>query len=259
MRSIFGVLLSLAIAIACSESPQAQPLEPVAPVYMDGPDSSIALVDWIASPVPHAPNRIVFRERGYRFARMLTIMEKSTHEDQFEQTVRTALSKESVTNLKFIKVKDIDGPIAEAFRREQAIPDGIFRAWIVSGKSDGKNIKGAGFSIITAEAASGPGTSLEVFLAETDEYEHMGGIMVPLARLFKVGLTNPEADLLSTGRAPDDEAIDAMVTQFEQFMVNIIRGKILNGIAQQQTLSIMQGLDQAQDYGLQDPVYDLGN
>ena len=85
----------------------------------------------------------------------------------------------------------------------------------------------------------------------------MGGVMVPMARLFKVFLTNPEVDLLTTGQTSDEEAIEIMAAQFEQFMINIIRGKIVAGTAQQQTLAIIQGLDQTTDYGLQDPIYGL--
>ena len=257
MHSIFAVLAVAIVMGGWGHSSYAQSLKPVAPVYLEGPNYTVTLKGWTQAPVSHSSNRIIYRKDGYRFARMLTISEAATRPDQFEEAVRKALTREAVTDVKFLEVREIDGPVANAFRKEANIPDGTFKAWIVSGNANGESIKGAGFSVISAQSTD-PGTSVEVFLALTDEYEHMGGIMVPMGRLFKVSLTDPKNELLSTGRAPDDDAVDAMAAQFEQFMFNIVRGRILSGMAQQQTLTIMQGLDQANDYGLQDPIYDLG-
>lgn len=256
--------LRLAVAAAIlgsySASAESETLRPVVPVYTDGPNFTTTLEGWSSDPKPHSENRIVYRQGGYEFARMLSIdtpdLDTATSPSDFETTIEKALKFESVSDVAFVQVRDIDSPVTEAFRRETGITDGSFKAWIISGTSAGLDIKGAGFSIITAEAAE-PGTSVEVFLATPGEYENMGGVMVPMARLFKVYLTNPEVDLLTTGQTSDEEAIEIMAAQFEQFMINIIRGKIVAGTAQQQTLAIIQGLDQTTDYGLQDPIYGL--
>lgn len=56
---------------------------------------------------------------------------------------------------------------------------------------------------------------------------------------------------------PDSQAIKEMDTHFAYFMTQIIRGKILQGMMQQQTLGMLRGLGPNGDYGLNDPMYDF--
>ena len=93
-------------------------------------------------------------------------------------------------------------------------------------------------------------------MAEQKEYEHLGGVVVPLARFFALEFTKHNPDVLRAGRASDKEAIEALAMRFEEFMSNMVRAKILAGSATQQTLGMSLGLSGATDYGLQDPLYD---
>lgn len=74
---------------------------------------------------------------------------------------------------------------------------------------------------------------------------------------FELSFTDPKAvDIHAVGSAPDSEAAENIGSYFKNFMSYVVRGKTLESMATQQTLSIQMGLGQSESSGLQDPVYD---
>ncbi|MEL6368440.1 MAG: hypothetical protein AAFR91_08920 [Pseudomonadota bacterium] len=254
-RSVTLLLISLWVGAQTSVA-HAQ-LLPVAPEHIpfsgDGIYSS--LKGWTLDVRAHSQNRIVYARDGFKTARVLSIsapeLDASTSPKLFRKAVSNALQLEGLQDVRFDAIKTIESPVVEAFRNESGITDGVFKAWIVTADHQGVTYAGAGLSVISSE-----GTSVEVFLAEKNEYEHLGGVVVPLARYFALEFTGPNPDVLRAGKASTSEAVGALAMRFEEWMLNMVKAKILAGSATQQTLGMSLGLDQTSDYGLQDPLYD---
>ncbi len=241
--------------VGCQAEEPAQAREPdnFVPVRIADAQIQNSLKGWTKAPAPHAANRIVLKSRGFKDARALTV-ENTTLD--FDRAVTEALSKEGITNISLLTQRDVQEAIAHDFRLVTGIKKGTFRSWIAKGTGPKGEYKIAGFSLISP-LGNDPGTSFEMFLAPKREYEALGGFIVPSVRYLDNVITKPPATLREWGAMSDAQAIKEMDAHFAYFMTQIIRGRILQGMMQQQTLGMLQGLGPNGDYGLNDPIYDF--
>ncbi|WP_377380750.1 hypothetical protein [Ponticaulis profundi] len=251
----------LPFTAGCSEA-----LEPVAPVkteiQVDG-ESWESLEGWVPDSKDWAPKRLIRRTDGYSTAVIANVkrpeLDAITDASRFEEALRFALSLEGVRDVRMNERLEVTGDIAQVFRDVIGTPKGRFFAWIASGTGDAGRMKAAGLSFVTSEDGD-PGTSMEFFLASEAEYEHLGGVIVPLAHLLDVTFSDPNppaANVLAFGRQSDEEAAERLRAHFEQFMIETAMIRAQAGMLQQNTLSILQGLNQVEPYGLQDPMWDF--
>ncbi|MEM6908531.1 MAG: hypothetical protein AAF494_07610 [Pseudomonadota bacterium] len=250
-----GLSAALAALLAgCAPAPsQAREPDNIVPVRIDDAQIQNSLAGWTKSPVPHAKNRIILTQRGYKDARALTV-ENDTLD--FERAVREALSKEDISSVRIIEQRDVQGQIAQDFRTVTGIQDGQFRSWIAQGKGPLGAYTIAGFSLISPRGDD-PGISVEMFLAPTDEFESLGGFAVPVVRYLDNTITQPPRSMRDWGSMSAADAVTEMDVYFARFMAQIIRGRILQGMMTQQTLGMLKGLGPNGEYGINDPMYDF--
>lgn len=257
----FLTILVFTIVLCFLSDAEGQTLQPVLPVQVNAfdPDVGSTLDGWSVEKKPYSKNRIVFRQKGFRSARILTFSDPSLDAaitpSQFEGALKYALSLEGVSNVEILEQRAVKSQFSDAFRIEINAPDTIFIVWIISGDSAKGVIKASGISMISAQSAN-PGTSVEGFIATKDEYEHLGGIFAPLARYFGVQLTSLKPDPLGAGRISDNDAIDILEYRFDEWMTILVRRRIMAGIANQQTLGMSLNLGVNEGYGLDDPLFD---
>ena len=251
----------LPFTAGCSEA-----LEPVVPVkteiQVDG-GSWESLEGWERDSKDWSPKRFVRRIDGYSTAVIANVqhpeLDAITDASRFEEALSFALSLEGVRNVRVNERLEVTGDIAQVFRDAIGTPKGRFFAWVASGTGDAGRMKAAGLTFVTSETDD-PGTSMEFFLASENEYEHLGGVIVPLTHLLDVTFSDPNppaANVLAFGRQSDEEAAERLRAHFEQFMIETAMIRAQAGMLQQTTLSILLGLNQLEPYGLQDPMWDF--
>ncbi|MAN74029.1 MAG: hypothetical protein CME84_08095 [Henriciella sp.] len=255
-------LAALGLAILLPAGAALAEPEPKAPVYetisVHGAEMD-SLEGWTLEPKPWSHNRIVLRTGGYSSASVQTVkmpeLDALTRAVDLEMAIGIALGAEGVRNVSLSRQREITGEAADVFRDVLDAPGGRFFAWIATGERADSQMKAAGFSIITAQGDS-PGTGIDYFFATTEEYEHLGGAIVPMARYFEIGFSEPDPDVLAYGRQSDEKAVAVLAEQFEAFMLGIAMTQAQMGLLDQTSLSILQGLGQVVPYGLQDPMWD---
>ncbi len=259
MRAAF---IACSLLAALHSTARAETLEPVLPVVTTleaNGKSFTALEGWRLAPADWSAKRFVRRGDGYQTAVIqntkLPELEAITDPGRFEEALHLTLAQEGVRDVRLIERRELSGEIADVLRDVISAPDADFFVWIAGGKGPSGKMQAAGVSIVTALAEE-PGTSMEYFLASEAEYAHLGGVIVPIAHLFEHTFAEPDADVLEFGQQPDDEAIEIFKAQFEEWIVGIAMVRASIGMLQQSTVSILEGLNQVEPYGLQDPIFD---
>ncbi|MEO0452435.1 MAG: hypothetical protein AAFZ74_19135 [Pseudomonadota bacterium] len=254
-RFVQAIILSLSSLVfpilqALPEETPAQPL-----VQVTDLDGTTRLVGWKRAPVSYAENRIMPDGSSSSDIRVLSIQSKLT---DFQAAIPEMLRVDGVTSFKLSAREKLSGETVISFMDATGMTTSEFYTWVGSAKSAEKTVKLSGFSIVTP---SGPdeGTSAEVFIAPTTDFESLGGWVVPTVRYFGLKLNDPNADMKLYGTMSDEDAARQMGRFFEEWMTYITIGKNMATIGTLQTLGMQNGIDQAQDTGLQDPIFDPGN
>jgi len=187
--------------------------------------------------------------------RVLSIQSKTP---DLKQALSEILSQDGVTSFHLSASEELSSQTVTSFMDATGMTTSKFYTWVGTAKSADKPVKLAGFSIVTA---SGPdlGTSAEMFIAPPEVFEPLGGWVVPTVRYFGLELNEPYTDMSMYGAMSDQDATQQMGRFFEEWMAYITAGKNMAAIGTLQTLGMQSGTDQAQDNGLQDPVFDPGN
>ncbi len=246
MRTL-SFLAALCMALAVLASPaHSGPLAQVS-----DSDGVTRLQGWARAPVAYAPNRIT-PERGADGSRVLTIQSEQT---AFGPAIADSLAQDGVLDVQILAQRELSSATVTRFQEAADLRASRFMTWIAAGRDAAGPVKIAGFSIITAQGVD-PGVSAEMFVAPVEAFEARGGWVVPTVRYFGLALHDPATDVSAHGRADDAEAVAAMAHFFEEWMGHITLGKTMAAIGTAQTLSMQQGFDQAQDTGLQDPLFD---
>jgi len=249
------IVLSLCSLVApiLQAAPEVIPQEPL--VQVTDLDGITRLVGWKRAPVSLAENRIVPDRNLSGDVRVLSIQSNLT---DFQTGIPEILQRDGVTSFKLSALEELSGETVISFMHATGMTTSEFYTWVGTAKSADKTVKLAGFSIVTP---SGPdeGTSAEVFIAPTTVLESLGGWVVPTVRYFGLKLNDPNADMTIYGTMRDEEAAQHMEHFFEEWMAYITIGKNMATIGTLQTLGMQNGADQAQDTGLQDPIFDPGN
>ena len=233
--------------------------ENLVPVSQPSDQSELMMEGWEHDPRPYSPNRIVLNSGGYQHARVLVfetdMQDRAVNPSRFKSTVREALALEGVRNVKFRQVRVLDEQLVDALGTKMGLEDLSIRVWLVSGNSDVGPVKAIGTSMITAFGDS-PGTSVEVFIAPVDEFEHLGGYAIPATAMVGTMKLEPGTDMREYGRLNDWDMIEAMADHHEVLLSQLIGDDFMKNMADQQTLRNIMGLDQTVPYGLQDPIFD---
>lgn len=250
---------ALAIATVClaagigDQRPLAQSPPDAKLIQLTDPDGVTSLPGWSRAPKDFAPNQIVPNGIYARDARILTIQSKVT---DFVPAIEEMLERDGVVDVRFRTQHLVAGPEVERFRDATGMMQSEFRTWIATGHETDRAVKIAGFSIVTP-VGEDAGVSAEMFVATPDAFERLGGWVVPTVRYFGLSLNSPDAEMMQYGSDADQSAVEHMGYFFQEWMAYITTGKNMAAIGTLQTLGMQSGTDQAQDSGLQDPVFDV--
>lgn len=238
LRCLVMAIAFSSCSLAGASNEQA-PLQPIMPTYEKLADGSTTLKGWRSAPAPHSSNRIIIDTPGYNSAMVLTISEMPV---DFDAGLLAALAKEGLTDVRLTAKRNLSGTLTDAFSEAIKNPDGRYATFIATAKGRWGPVKIAGFWLQTPHGEE-RGSTFEMFIASPREYAALGGWFVPAARYFELTFNDPASvDILAMSNMPDGEGAENVGKYFSDFMRNIVRGRILAGMMQQQTLSIQMGL-----------------
>ncbi|MGB3723548.1 MAG: hypothetical protein WA979_12120 [Pacificimonas sp.] len=247
------IAAALLVTLSACDGAAAEALPVLVPTYEMLADGTTTLKGWRAAPADWSKNRIVIDHPAYKAAIVLSVNAMPVG---FTNGLSAALAKEGLRDVRLTAKQDLTGDLTTTFSESIDNPGGRYAAFNAMATGRRGPVKVAGFWLQTPQGDEA-GSSYEMFIAAPDEYEALGGWFVPAARYFQLSLTDPKpATIRGFGQYGDEDAAKNLASQFGNFMREILAGKTLAGMAQQQTLSIQQGLDQIDGRGLQDPMYD---
>lgn len=251
-RPAFLALLCSVIAIgfAASQTPPHVPL-----VQMTDADGITRLNGWARAPVPHAENKIVPKGVFSGDARVLSIQSEL---GEFLPAIHESLELDETRSFRLSASEQLTGETVNLFKDATGMNGAAFYAWIGSAIHKGDSVQIAGFSIVTPQGPD-KGAAAEMFIASPEAFEKLGGWVVPTVRYFGLQLNEPDADMTQFGAMSDQDAVTNMGRFFKEWMAQITVGKTMAVMGTVQTLGIQNGSDQAQDTGLQDPIFDVSN
>jgi len=212
---------------------------------------------WKEEPAPYAQERLVLSGQGDGSATLINFqtpaLAAATKIAEAEASVKAALALEGITGVRFGTTRVLDGAHVEVFRTLAKAPDLSMRVWVFSGKKGGQPVRGIAISSISSQ-----GMSIEALIASQREYNRLGTVLPAAAKFAQVDLTKLDAYRAKDdwNRLSDEEAAARMEVAFNTFIESLVRRGALKGMADQQQLQTLLGLDQMTPWGLQDPMYE---